>query len=631
LSEKIENPAELFQRAVGCAMRAIAGVKGEELAVSFDSDTPSLSGDQAQLPFPARDLNALDVDMVRGSADALALRVRYHDAAAHRRVQPRGKHARAIFEAVEQARIESLGARRFAGVAANLSSALEQRSRLKGYDQISSPEEASVADAVGALVRERLHDLPLPAAAKHLADTWRPWFEEKAGKSLFDLAKTADDQEAFGKLIRDMIRDLDIEDEDMDDGDESEADSSPDSAEDADSDESGAAQGGEQMDGDSSADSEAELGEDADASDASDSDADAMAGEGDDESDEGGRRRMLPGDGPDDGSGPSYNSYSFEFDEIVNAADLCDAEELGRLRQQLDQQLSALQSVIGRLANRLQRRLLARQVRAWEFDLEEGLLDAGRLSRVITQPLYPLSYKKEKEMRFRDTVVTLLIDNSGSMRGRPILVAAMSADILARTLERCGVKVEILGFTTRAWKGGQARERWLAQGRPRNPGRLNDLRHIVYKNADEPWRRARKSLGLMLREGLLKENIDGEALLWAHERLMGRVEERRVIMVISDGAPVDDSTLSVNPRNYLERHLRAVINWIETNSPVQLLAVGIGHDVTRYYEHAVTITDAEQLGGTMTEKLAEMFEEDAQGQGAGAGRGGRGGRRRLAS
>ena len=626
MTGKEENPAERFQRAVGCAMRAIAGKSGEELTVTFDADTPNLIGDQAHLPFPARDLNMLDVDMVRGSADAMALRLRYHDPAAHRRVRPRGKNARAIFEAVEQARIESLGARRFAGVAANLSSALEQRSRLKGYDHISSPEEASVADAVGVLVRERLHDLPLPASAKHLADTWRPWFEEKAGKSLFALAKVAEDQEAFGNLIRDMIQDLDIEDEDMEEGDDSEADASPDSTEESDSDESGAAQSGEQMDGDSSADAEAELGEDADASDSSDSDADAMAGDGDDDSDEGGRRRMLPGDGSDQDRGPAYTSYCVEFDEIIKASELCDFEELGRLRQQLDQQLAQIQGVIGRLANRLQRRLLARQVRSWEFDLEEGLLDAGRLSRVITQPLHPLSFKKEKEIQFRDTVVTLLIDNSGSMRGRPILVAAMSADILARTLERCSVKVEILGFTTRAWKGGQARERWLAQGRPRNPGRLNDLRHIIYKSADEPWRRARKSLGLMLREGLLKENIDGEALLWAHDRLLGRIEERRIIMVISDGAPVDDSTLSVNPRNYLERHLRAVIQWIEAKSPVQLLAIGIGHDVTRYYEHAVTITDAEQLGGVMTEKLAELFEEDLRRQSFSGG-----GRRRLAS
>lgn len=617
---KEENPTERFQRAVSCAVRALAGKTGEELAVTFDADTPQLSSEQAQLPFPARDLNALDVEMVRGSADSLALRLRYHDPQAHRRAQPRGKNARAIFEAVEQARIESLGARRFAGVAANLSSALEQRSRLKGYDHLSSPEEAPVADAIGALVRERLHDEPLPAATKHLADLWRPWFDDKAGKILFDLAENAGDQEAFGKLIREMIKDLDIEDDEFEDGDDSEADASPDSTDGSDSDDSGAAEGGEQLDGDSSADAEAEMGDDAESSDASDSDADAMAGDGDDESDEGGRRRMLPSDGPDGERGPTYNSYTTEFDEIVNATDLCDIEELGRLRTQLDQQLSQLQGVIGRLANRLQRRLMAHQVRAWEFDLEEGLLDAGRLARVITQPLHPLSYKVEKEMRFRDTVVTLLIDNSGSMRGRPILVATMCADILARTLERCGVKVEILGFTTRAWKGGQARERWLAQGRPRNPGRLNDLRHIVYKNADEPWRRARKGLGLMLREGLLKENIDGEALLWAHERLLSRMEERRVIMVISDGAPVDDSTLSVNPRNYLERHLRAVIQWIELMSPVQLLAIGIGHDVTRYYQHAVTITDAEQLGGTMTEKLAELFDEESNRPAAGGAR-----------
>ncbi|MDA0229854.1 MAG: cobaltochelatase subunit CobT [Proteobacteria bacterium] len=625
MTAKEENPVERFQRAVSCAVRAIAGKSGEELAVTFDSDTPQLSGESVQLPFPARDLNALDIEMVRGSADSLALRLRYHDPKAHRRVQPRGKSARAIFEAVEQARIECLGARRFAGVAANLSSALEQRSRLKDYDQLSSPEEAPIADAIGALVRERLHDQPLPAAAKHLADLWRPWFEDKAGKLLFDLAKNADDQEAFGKLIREMIEDFDIEDDEIEEGDDSEAEASPDSSEGSDSDDSGAAEGGEQLDGDSSADADAEMGEDAEASDASDSDADAMAGDGDDESDEGGRRRMLPGDGPDGERGPIYTSYTSEFDEVVNASDLCDIEELGRLRAQLDQQLSQLQGVIGRLANRLQRRLMAHQVRAWEFDLEEGLLDAGRLARIITQPLHPLTYKTEKEMRFRDTVVTLLIDNSGSMRGRPILVATMCADILARTLERCGVKVEILGFTTRAWKGGQARERWLAQGRPRNPGRLNDLRHIVYKNADEPWRRARKGLGLMLREGLLKENIDGEALLWAHERLIGRMEERRVIMVISDGAPVDDSTLSVNPRNYLERHLRSVIQWIEVSSPVQLLAIGIGHDVTRYYQHAVTITDAEQLGGTMTEKLAELFEEESSRPNPSSGR------RRLAS
>jgi cobaltochelatase CobT len=305
-----------------------------------------------------------------------------------------------------------------------------------------------------------------------------------------------------------------------------------------------------------------------------------------------------------------YRGFTTEFDEIVAADTLCDAEELTRLRSLLDQQLSHLQGVIGKLANRLQRRLLAKQNRSWEFDLEEGLLDAGRLARVVTNPLHPLSYKVEKDTKFRDTVVSLLIDNSGSMRGRPITIAAMSADILARTLERCGVKVEILGFTTRAWKGGQSRERWIAQGKPPNPGRLNDLRHIIYKAGDAPWRRARKSLGLMLREGILKENIDGEALLWAHNRLLARTEQRRILMVISDGAPVDDSTLSVNPGNYLERHLRDVIEYIESRSAVELTAIGIGHDVTRYYRRAVTIVDAEQLGGTMMEKLAELFDED---------------------
>ena len=306
-----------------------------------------------------------------------------------------------------------------------------------------------------------------------------------------------------------------------------------------------------------------------------------------------------------------YSAFTTKFDEEALAEDLCDPDELARLRSYLDKQLSALQGVVGRLANRLQRRLLAQQSRAWDFDLEEGVLDPARLSRVITDPMSALSFMRERDTDFRDTVVTLLLDNSGSMRGRPITVAATCADILARTLERCGVKVEILGFTTRAWKGGQSREQWLASGKPMAPGRLNDLRHIVYKAADAPWRRTRKNLGLMMREGLLKENIDGEALDWAHKRLLGRPEQRKILMVISDGAPVDDSTLSVNPGNFLEKHLRRMIAEIETRSPVELIAIGIGHDVTRYYRRAVTIVDAEELGGAMTEKLAELFDEAA--------------------
>ena len=346
---------------------------------------------------------------------------------------------------------------------------------------------------------------------------------------------------------------------------------------------------------------------------------DDQSGEGDNEDGAGTEGEDRPAgpqprrEQPDDESEIHYRAYTRAFDEEISAEDLCDIDELSRLRQQLDQQLQNLQGVVSRLANRLQRRLMAQQTRAWEFDLEEGMLDAGRLARVVVNPMQSLSYKRERDTDFRDTVVTLLIDNSGSMRGRPITVAAMCGDILARTLERCAVKVEILGFTTRAWKGGQSRDRWVHDGKPRNPGRLNDLRHIIYKSADAPWRRARRNLGLMLREGLLKENIDGEALLWAYRRLLNRPEHRRILMVISDGAPVDDSTLSINPGNFLERHLRDVIRDIESRDTVELIAIGIGHDVTRYYRRAVTIVDAEELGGTMMQKLSELFDDDAAG------------------
>ena len=368
-----------------------------------------------------------------------------------------------------------------------------------------------------------------------------------------------------------------------------------------DADDGGDPEGTDSQDGSADGDSEAESEMEAE-------EADAMAGS---EEPGRGRRQWRLGDMlPENPNEPPYCSYTDEFDEFIDATELCDAEELGRLRAYLDQQLSNMQGVVARLANRLQRRLLAKQNRSWEFDLEEGMLDAGKLARVVTNPLLPLSFKLELDMDFRDTVVTLLIDNSGSMRGRPITVAAMCADILARTLERCNVKVEILGFTTRAWKGGQSREKWLREGKPAAPGRLNDLRHIIYKGADAPWRRARRGLGLMMREGLLKETIDGEGLIWGHNRLVYRPEQRRILMVISDGAPVDDSTLSVNTGNYLEKHLRGAIGWIENQSPVELIAIGIGHDVTRYYQRAVTIVDAEQLGGAMMDKLAELFDED---------------------
>ena len=607
-----ESEVERFQRAVSSAMRAIAG--DDELQVSFGAEQARVAGHAAEIPFPIHEvLTDDDVSLVRGAADAMALKLRYHDSGRHNRIQPKGRASRAIFESIEQARVEALGARRLLGVAANLSAALEQRCRTKGYDHISVAEQAPLAEAIGLWLRESLSGQPLPPSAKRVTDLWRPWLESTVPPPhVRALAEAVNDQVAFGRAIKTLIRDLHLEEDDQENEEDADSDANPEETDEDNAGESGAAQSGEKLEGEGQSEAEIEAGEDADAGDDSEADADATSGEGEEETDEGGKRRMMPHGGPDTGGEPPYKSFTVEFDETIEASELCAGEELARLRTQLDQQLAQLQHVIGRLANRLQRKLLARQTRAWEFDLEEGALDAARLSRIVTNPLHPLSFKQEKETQFRDTVVSLLLDNSGSMRGRPIMVAAMSADILARTLERCGVKVEILGFTTRAWKGGQSREKWLAEGRARYPGRLNDLRHIIYKSADAPWRRVRRSLGLMLREGLLKENIDGEALLWAHERLLGRPEERRILMVISDGAPVDDSTLSVNARNYLERHLRQAINWIETSSPVELIAIGIGHDVTRYYRRAVTLTDAEQLGGTMTEQLAEMFAEKAE-------------------
>ena len=602
-----DSPVEEFRRVTAAAMRAIA--RRDELAVAFSPDPPQLREGEARLPLPSRDLPYEEVRVVRGEADSMALRLRHHDAEVHARRVPAAPAARALYDAVEQARVEAIGARRMAGVADNLNAVLEDRCRSHGYARVTEREQASIADAVALLAREAMTGAPPPPSARPMVDLWRPWVESKIGPQLADLTGKLHEQSEFADMVRRMIFDLGLSDEDLsadpddqDAGDDDERDGEDSGEVDADGEQVAFDGTGEETDGD-------DLGDDLEA-ELQDGDGDLQPGTGEDEP---GRPWRPPDQWHNMPENQLYRMYCAEFDEVIEAEDLCDPDELTRLRQQLDQQLSHLHSAISRLANRLQRRLMAKQLRSWEFDLEEGLLDTGRLARVVTNPMHPLSYKRELDIQFRDTVVSLLIDNSGSMRGRPISVAAMSADILARTLERCGVKVEILGFTTRAWKGGQSRERWLAAGKPANPGRLNDLRHIVYKSADAPWRRARKSLGLMLREGLLKENIDGEALLWAHERLLARAEQRRILMVISDGAPVDDSTLSVNPGNYLERHLRRVIEWIETLSPVELLAIGIGHDVTRYYRRAVTIVDAEQLGGAMLDQLAELFEDEDDG------------------
>ncbi|MCJ2056524.1 cobaltochelatase subunit CobT [Methylobacterium sp. J-048] len=609
--ERRESVAEPLKRSVAGCLRAIA--RRSEVEVTYATDRPALTGDKARLPEPPRKLSAQDVAVLRGNADAMALRLGCHDIAVHRRLAPENAAARAVYDAVEQARVEAIGSRRMAGVASNITAMLEDRYHRGGkYETITDRADAPMEDAVALMVRERLTGQRPPEAAAKIVSLWREHIEAKAGPNLDGLIGSIEDQRKFARSVRDLLTSLDMSDE------------TPFDAEDDENDDENDAQDDEQnpSEGDSEEKSQGERAEIETSEEASDEieegaqeSADAPSGELPDESEDAESEEASEASRPptrqgNEARGPEYRVFNPRFDEIIHAEELCDADELSRLRSYLDKQLSHLQGVVGRLANRLQRRLLAQQNRAWDFDLEEGQLDPARLVRVVTDPHQPLSFKQEKDTNFRDTVVTLLLDNSGSMRGRPITVAATCADILARTLERCGVKVEILGFTTRAWKGGQSREAWLAAGKPPNPGRLNDLRHIVYKSADAPWRRARKNLGLMMREGLLKENIDGEALDWAHKRLLGRPEQRKILMVISDGAPVDDSTLSVNAGNYLERHLRWMIEEIETRSPVELLAIGIGHDVTRYYRRAVTIIDAEELGGAMTEKLAELFEEN---------------------
>ena len=600
-----EETNELIKRVTSASLKSIAATP--DLEVSFAPGQSSANYDHAILPTPLGSLDTEALTKLRGISDSLALRLRYHDPEIHLRHMPSGPEARAVYESIEQVRCESIGIRRFNGIASNLQSYLDDKCKSKGFGTITEKNENLLPEVVGLLVREHLTGTETPGSASGLMTVYRAELETKIGAQIKKLQKCPNDQAKFATLVRGIIQDLELIDDETD-SQTSEQNEDEESSEDS---------------GDSSDNgTDTESGDDPSMS----GDFSEMEMSEDSEFTEGDEENFMAGDGEEEPAGPSlkddswqydrqknnnrYSPFTTDFDEIIFADELCDPDELARLRHQLDQQLTHLQGVVSRLANRLQRRLMAKQTRSWEFDLEEGILDAGRLSRVVVNPTHPLSYKLERDTDFRDTVVSLLIDNSGSMRGRPITVAAMCGDMLARTLERCGVKVEILGFTTRSWKGGQAREKWVTNEKPKNPGRLNDLRHIVYKSGDQPWRRARKNLGLMLREGLLKENIDGEALLWAHQRLLGRTEQRRILMVISDGAPVDDATLSANPGNYLERHLRDVINYIETYSDVELTAIGIGHDVTRYYRRAVTIVDAEELGGTMMNQLTELFDEE---------------------
>ncbi|AZO52798.1 MAG: cobaltochelatase subunit CobT [Mesorhizobium sp.] len=607
---KTGSEADSFKRAVTVCMRAIAGDK--EMEVGFAKDRPALAGSRARLPELPKKASKADIAITRGLGDSMALKRACHDVRIHSKLAPEGKAARAIYDAVEQARVEAIGSRAMQGVADNIGSMLEDKYAKANLVDVKDKADAPIEEALALMVREKLTGRPVPKSGERLVELWRPWVEEKAKADLDGLSEKLEDQQAFARVVREMLASMEMAEEL---GDDQETEDSEDNDDNQPQGEEQSEEGGEDDSG-----SEQSQSEDADASaddeqsaetEASDATADDLSDDDDADAETPGEARRNDNPFTNLPKEIDYKVYTSAFDETVGAEELCEEEELDRLRAFLDKQLANLSGVVGRLANRLQRRLMAQQNRSWDFDLEEGYLDPARLVRVVIDPMQPLSFKQERDTKFRDTVVTLVLDNSGSMRGRPITVAATCADILARTLERCGVSVEILGFTTRAWKGGQAREKWLKDGKPPNPGRLNDLRHIIYKSADHPWRRARRNLGLMMREGLLKENIDGEALLWAHNRLIARPEQRKILMMISDGAPVDDSTLSVNPGNYLERHLRAVIELIETRSPVELLAIGIGHDVTRYYRRAVTIVDAEELAGAMTEQLASLFAEES--------------------
>ena len=608
-----DNPADPFKKALAEATKVMAN--DPDISVTYSVDPPGSSNDSIRLPQVSRRMSREEVLLARGTADALALRHKYHDEGTFNRYVPQGQMARDIYDAMETARCEAVGARDMPGTHSNIDAKIANEALRQGFGDIQEASQAPLATAAGYLVRHLASGRDLPPDAANVMNLWRDFIEAQAGDSLDTLDASLGDQAQFAKFARKIIRDLgygdqlgddpDFEDEDSEDPAETEDDQAdePDST-------------GEDDNRDEQDDANPEQSQDkqqdaASAQVSMDDMADSEMGE---------EMEMPDSEAPLEPSAPqpisdadpAYLVYKTEFDEEIRAEDLAEPQELERLRAYLDQQLEPLKGAVSRLANKLQRRLQAQQNRSWEFDLEEGTLDAGRLARVIANPTTPLSFKVEKDTEFRDTCVTLLLDNSGSMRGRPISIAAICADVLARTLERCSVKVEILGFTTRAWKGGQSREEWLAEGRPQTPGRLNDLRHIIYKSADAPWRRARPNLGLMMKEGLLKENIDGEALEWAHRRMNARPESRKILMVISDGAPVDDSTLSVNQANYLEKHLRDVIAMVEKRSQVELLAIGIGHDVTRYYERAVTITDVEQLAGAMTEQLAALFDTDAR-------------------
>ena len=600
--EKKSEVNDGIKKSISETTRAISG--NETLKIKFSADPSGDYGDVIKLPQISKEPTEAELFKVRGIADSLALQARFKDEETFSKYDPSGEQAKEIYNELEIARCELLGEKFYPGSKRNIWQKTKVEASAFTNKASIGAEEESIAQLARFFIKRELSEADLPPEASQLLEG-KEVFKDLAGRPEFKKTKDILDQEKFAVLSRKLIERLGYG-EQLGELDDIENNIDENNQEELEQDEAG--QGSEDEETDASENSETDDGESQQSTSA---DADIEDGQMEDaiEGEDQSENQIIQIIQGTQSKETFYQVFDTTNDQEINANRLADITELEKLREYLDQQLASLKGAVSRLANKLQRRLQAKQNRTWKFDLEEGLLDAAKLSRIVLNPTTPLSFKQESSTNFKDTVVSLLIDNSGSMRGRPISIAAISTEILAKTLERCNVKCEILGFTTKAWKGGQSREKWLAEGRQKNPGRLNDLRHIIYKNADEPWRRAKLNLGLMMKEGLLKENIDGEALDWAHKRIIKREENRKILLVISDGAPVDDSTLSVNPANYLEKHLRYVINKIETTNRVQLLAIGIGHDVTRYYKRAVTITDAEQLAGAMTEQLADLFEE----------------------
>ncbi|WP_208433619.1 cobaltochelatase subunit CobT [Bartonella taylorii] len=602
--------AETFKKALSTCIRAIAGTPN--LEVSFSHNRPSLSGNDARLPELPQHATDKDIKITRGLGDSMALRKAWHDNSIHTQFAPPESEARTIFDALEQTRVETIGTLAMEGIAQNLDVMLADKYQRAHYQKISSQNEAPIQEAIALLLREKTTKRPPPKEAGPVLELWRQEIEQKAATELNKLTHYIHNQHAFAQIVRQMLATLKMaekleETSDSENNKKLKNGCEPQNQTEEESQNKKHTQNKEKATTEQESDVQ-DKGK-TQATQSHDNDKFEEEQERSPRQGKSNKSKRFLADSEQMERLGNYKVFTRQFDEVLEATDFCSESELDRLRHYLDKQINHLQNIVGRLANRLQRRLMAQQNRNWNFDLEEGYLDTARLPRLIIDPTQPLSFKMESNTQFRDTVVSLLIDNSGSMRGRPITVAASCADILAQTLERCGVKTEILGFTTKTWKGGKSREQWLNQNKPHNPGRLNDLCHIIYKSADTPWRRARRNLGLMMQEGLLKENIDGEALIWAHQRLLSRREQRRILMVISDGAPVDDSTLSVNSSNYLERHLRTVIQEIQTHSPIELIAIGIGHDVTRYYQRAVTIMNAEELANAITKQLETLFSD----------------------